>query len=435
MVVLDDIANSFVSAGLVKFKKEVRYMFEDVISPDSEEIEFDDFLNIVSANILSNQIPQQKLEDLVDSESDLSADTLLSQERRKLLMEHVVNRAAVRAWGVDSSLVSFTTPPRKLRNRKPVDELAIKYEQQRVEASDVVWELHDILKKTREQQIEQAALPTPKVCQKKKTVLLPLEELLSPQLLADLDVDQSLLADPPKCEKGNNVLFFPGSSLTESFSDHDTILSPLVTPRETSPVDAMESIDQGERLLSYPSPVLVVRENLVYNPDVCPLVNLAEDIKRPNTSSLVRIRSPPRRPGTGKLPVYSQRPATSDTVSPTKLGAPLNYLSSMHMPDIHGQKIGQRPLTTSTVPRTPNIRMSNRAGTETVPTGKPLNHSLNNRNSVGMMQHCSSYDAPSSCSKRTGRRNSRPERRLSKGGFEGRSRSPIPLPARRRLAI
>jgi hypothetical protein len=69
-------------------------------------LSFDDFFSILSLK----QFSLKRFEKLIGLESSLSADVLITIERRKLLMEHIVDRSILRGIGLDYIASSTPTP-------------------------------------------------------------------------------------------------------------------------------------------------------------------------------------------------------------------------------------------------------------------------------------------------------------------------------------
>ena len=147
---------------------------------------FDGFLDVISSNYLSTKLCIEKLDSMIDDAAGgLSANTIMSHERRKLLLEHVVDRPAVRAWSIDhtSTLLNSHCMPR--RQRKELFRVEEAHSRQRQEASEVVWELKNVIqdtKQTEEEDRERLALSqaTPPPPLTPEDVLRPLNEIFEP---------------------------------------------------------------------------------------------------------------------------------------------------------------------------------------------------------------------------------------------------------------
>ena len=100
-VSIDELANVVLSSGIMKNKSEVKNMFNGADIDNSGEITFDEFLVAIAQNLSSRKLQLHKLDALVDSGSVLSTETVLTQQRRGVLMQHVVNNAAFRSFEID----------------------------------------------------------------------------------------------------------------------------------------------------------------------------------------------------------------------------------------------------------------------------------------------------------------------------------------------
>lgn len=186
-VALNELAVLFISTGLSRNKKVFDELFEPFENSSSVTgevgmINFNNFLCGIEANVLSRKLSLNALDIFVGDDDSLSTDTILSQERRKLLMQHVVDRPAVRAWGIDNS--SDVESTRNLRQRhrrmKSLSELSKAYDQERADTTEIVQQLKDILIREKEKNV---MISTPPPVKKAPPVLEPLESLLSENLL------------------------------------------------------------------------------------------------------------------------------------------------------------------------------------------------------------------------------------------------------------
>ncbi|CAE7731445.1 unnamed protein product [Symbiodinium microadriaticum] len=213
-VPIEIIGNTFVSAGILKSKRELVRMFESRGNADT--VGFDGFLDVITVNYMSTKLCMQKLDSMIDDAADgLSSETILTQERRRLLLEHVVDRPAVRAWrdGHPSAIINMHRLRRRVR--KGIFRAEEAQLRERLEATDVVWELRNVLqntKKNEEDEKEQnivanAVVPRPLTAY---DVLRPLEELFESSVADAAKVTvqriETLQQDNMSAQVGNILL-------------------------------------------------------------------------------------------------------------------------------------------------------------------------------------------------------------------------------------
>eukprot|EP00602_Paraphysomonas_sp_CaronLab_P007385 CAMPEP_0185036854 /NCGR_PEP_ID=MMETSP1103-20130426/30443_1 /TAXON_ID=36769 /ORGANISM="Paraphysomonas bandaiensis, Strain Caron Lab Isolate" /LENGTH=340 /DNA_ID=CAMNT_0027574575 /DNA_START=292 /DNA_END=1314 /DNA_ORIENTATION=- len=193
-VSFETIVESFLSAGIVRFKKDLILMFN--IKGADAEITFDHFLETLAVSVISRKIAVHKLDSFVDSQNNLAPDTLLSQERRMLLMEHIVDRPAVRAWGVDVTWAeaekkASSSQHRFTRNRISLEKVEKSHEMERSKATEIVKQLDGVVSKLSTDARNSASEHSPQPHSDLQTspadtrfpAILPLDAMLSPKLL------------------------------------------------------------------------------------------------------------------------------------------------------------------------------------------------------------------------------------------------------------
>lgn len=192
-------ANVFVSSGILKFKKELIIMFENMdISSDTTN--FEEFMKVISVNSLSNKLQMERLDAIIDDAAGgLSANTIIAHERRKLLLEHVVDRPAVRAWGIDHSASMFDNPHKlHRRERRAIHKVEESHRKERFEATEIVWELKNALKNSKKAEIARQesiiraasmAVPKPTVAD----VLRPLDDIFEGEMSAKAKAEEEAL--------------------------------------------------------------------------------------------------------------------------------------------------------------------------------------------------------------------------------------------------
>lgn len=256
---MSEIANIFISAGICRNRKVFDDLF-DVFETNVEEgfISFEQFLVTIESCVLSRRLFVNSLDSFIIDDDSLSVDTIISQERRKLLMQHVVDRPAVRAWGIEhSSDLSHTSSQRRqYRNIKmqSISELTKRYAKERADTAEVVFQLEDILQ---EEQNRSKSPSHPKATSKPLPVLLPLEQLLSEDLLASVDTSLERLS----FDLSGNIMKSPKTLLTSPSHIESLNTTHLSTPSSLLP--AISPKNKISRLQSIESED--VSEQYVYN--------------------------------------------------------------------------------------------------------------------------------------------------------------------------
>jgi hypothetical protein len=173
-------------------------------------VRFEDFLKVMQANAFSSvnsKLHMDKLDAMIDDAAGgLSSDTIISHERRKLLLEHVVDRPAVRAWSIDQSDMANVAKSRNRRERIQVSKVETNHRKERFEASEIVWELKNALRNSRhaEEEARENFVRASSMCVSVLTpedVLKPFEEMFSPELSQAIKHEEACLQDMQRMQK------------------------------------------------------------------------------------------------------------------------------------------------------------------------------------------------------------------------------------------
>jgi hypothetical protein len=135
-VSVDELQEPLLSCGVVRSKAEIRQMFRNAGLDDTGEVGFNDLMKAINK---MRDAKKKKLSNLQNMCNDpiMSMETLLSEERRRLLLHGVVNEAEVRQSKVEQILAQqvVNTNPRKLAEL----ELALKdHEEAMIDHNDLV---------------------------------------------------------------------------------------------------------------------------------------------------------------------------------------------------------------------------------------------------------------------------------------------------------
>lgn len=288
LVEFDHLLNTLHSTSLLKNKKDFYQNTKDFEFSLEGLMTFDDFLQILTLNITQKSISLKKLIQFLDEDNmeHLSSNLILTMNRRKLLMEHIVNRSIIRGIGLDHasstppnsvhhSLTSSTSnstpklnspsstknlrtqsilssPTPTLRRQQSLEELAHLHDKQRKEASEVIGDLTDGIK--RERELLHLGQRRDRKYRNKSTrnkeldeVFIPLEELITsskllPSLLGEEFKD---LIDP------KTLLSLHSNTITSSSCDNEPCeaLEKLSSPNHiTTSEDENEENDPSKEL-------------------------------------------------------------------------------------------------------------------------------------------------------------------------------------------
>lgn len=125
----DELQDPLLSAGVVKSKKDIEMMLKTVEMNEDKEVTFDNFLKAVNN---SKNCKKDKMKNLQVMSSDqfFSMETLLSQERRRMLLKGIVDDAKERqlkqeaALEGDGGYAKFTKRQREIMQRQHDDQVS-----------------------------------------------------------------------------------------------------------------------------------------------------------------------------------------------------------------------------------------------------------------------------------------------------------------------
>lgn len=137
----DELQDPLLSAGVVKSRKDIESMLKSVEKNEDNEVTFDNFLRAVNN---SKQCKKDKMKSLQVMSSDqfFSMDTLLSQERRRMLLKGIVDDAKVRQTKLEASLESDGS---QKMSKKQREQLQREHDDQVSDHNDFVNSLEAVL--------------------------------------------------------------------------------------------------------------------------------------------------------------------------------------------------------------------------------------------------------------------------------------------------
>jgi hypothetical protein len=98
---VEELSSVLLSSGIMKYKYEVENMFRAADADRSGEISFEEFVSGIGSTIAAGKLQLHRLDALVDETNVLSAETMLSQARREILMEHIIHQSTQRNAEID----------------------------------------------------------------------------------------------------------------------------------------------------------------------------------------------------------------------------------------------------------------------------------------------------------------------------------------------
>lgn len=182
---ISELSAVLLSTGILNNQREVSTLFEVADADKSGGITFDEFLSVIDSYVKSKKIKIGKLDSVVKSGGILSKETLLSQERRGVLMKHVVDNSTLRARQLEFAFDGVPTRGRGARRRlvkqNSIGSVIRKNEIELDESSESIRHLCAIV---RQSSIELGENTDPEYMPQKSHILPPVENVLSPQVLA-----------------------------------------------------------------------------------------------------------------------------------------------------------------------------------------------------------------------------------------------------------
>jgi hypothetical protein len=149
-----ELTTTLLSTGVVKSRKEAYLMFRYADVDFSQDISLDEFLFGIISFSKARQIPLQKLEDLVEETNLLSKETLISQQRRGLLIQYVLNHSIIRDRVVDRTVnesTSLRDRRQKYRKMSSIGTISKSHEILRQKCAEAVQQIEYIVKQSASQ--------------------------------------------------------------------------------------------------------------------------------------------------------------------------------------------------------------------------------------------------------------------------------------------
>ena len=136
---IGELSSVLLSTEILSSQQQVKQFFSAADCDNSGGITFDEFLSAIDNHVRAKKIKIQKLNDVVKSKAILSKETLLSQERRTVLMKHIVDNSLTRARQLDAAFESAPAcgpGQRKLKKQLSLKSMIAKNEIELEESSE-----------------------------------------------------------------------------------------------------------------------------------------------------------------------------------------------------------------------------------------------------------------------------------------------------------
>ena len=205
-VSIEELSTVLLSSGVLKYKYEVENMFRIADVDKSGEITFEEFVSGIGSTIAAGKLQLHKLDALIDETNVLSAETMLSQARREILMEHIIVNSLQRAVEIERVSVkddnNNRTNRRKqqiicisdLKKHKNLDSLVEQHQVTRMKAQHTISQLSRVLSaEISKSQLPSSSSSSQQLQQNRINPndldhsLLPLETILDPSLWSLID--------------------------------------------------------------------------------------------------------------------------------------------------------------------------------------------------------------------------------------------------------
>lgn len=115
---IEELSTVLLSSGVLKYKYEVENMYRLADIDKSGEISFEEFVSGIGSTIASGKLQLHKLDELVDETNVLSAETMLSQARREILMEHIIHNSSQRAAEIERASIRIDEERNRTKSRR-----------------------------------------------------------------------------------------------------------------------------------------------------------------------------------------------------------------------------------------------------------------------------------------------------------------------------
>lgn len=153
LVSMDELSRVFLSSGIMKRNIDIINMFKACDIDKSNELNFDEFILAIKPYAMSGKLRLDKLDALVENANSLTTETVLSQQRRNLLMHHIVTAAELRQYEVDQWAMSQLQAKQKgnltiAKNKKSIETLSKLHQKHMKRAENIVLTLYPIVRQT-----------------------------------------------------------------------------------------------------------------------------------------------------------------------------------------------------------------------------------------------------------------------------------------------
>jgi hypothetical protein len=206
---VDELSSVLLSSGIMKYKYEVENMFRAADCDRSGEISFEEFVSGIGSTIAAGKLQLHRLDALIDETNVLSAETMLSQARREILMEHIIHNTTQRTAEIERA-TSFvegdrSTVPRRgarrmqqticlndIKGHRNFDNLVAHHQTHRLKSMQTISNLSRVLSA----EISRNSLePLAQNNLLASKTLVPLESILDPSLWDLIDPSLRTLSD------------------------------------------------------------------------------------------------------------------------------------------------------------------------------------------------------------------------------------------------
>jgi hypothetical protein len=148
---IGELGSVMLSTGILNNQKEVADYFDMCDLDNSGGITFDEFLNAIAFHVKASKIKIEKLNRVVRNGSILSKETVLSQERRMVLMKHIVDNSTMRARQLDiafdGAVARGHAGRRKMKRQLSIGSVIEKNEAELDSSSESVMYISEIVRK------------------------------------------------------------------------------------------------------------------------------------------------------------------------------------------------------------------------------------------------------------------------------------------------
>jgi hypothetical protein len=178
-----ELSAMLIGAGVVKNRRQARIIFKDMDTNGNGSISFNEFLAVVADSETKRRMQVKRLDAFVASESLLDPDTLLSLERRHIIMQQVIHQTKLRATDIDW-IQTMCTYDEFVTSREDRMQMHETHRQQREASNKVLAHMKAELDKVKAQNEETEERARSKVKSIPRCLVADIEDLLPPSLRA-----------------------------------------------------------------------------------------------------------------------------------------------------------------------------------------------------------------------------------------------------------